>query len=75
MTEYKDIYKYPNIKKCHMIRQINVEKGKEGQQVHGQTDRRQRQQKKRRNQLKIEESKNIGIEKLIYKKIMHAITF
>ena len=23
-----DIYKYPNIKKCHMIRQINVERGK-----------------------------------------------
>ena len=28
MTEYMDIYKYPNIKKCHMIRQINVERGK-----------------------------------------------
>ena len=28
MTEYMDIYKYPRIKKCHMIREINVEKGK-----------------------------------------------
>ena len=27
MTEYMDIYKYPRIKKCHMIRQINVERG------------------------------------------------
>ena len=27
MTEYMDIYKYPRIKKWHMIRQINVERG------------------------------------------------
>ena len=56
MTEYMDIYKYPNIKKCHMIRQINVEKGTTratGTRTDRQTDRRQRQQKIRRNQLKI----------------------
>ena len=27
MTEYMDIYKYPSIKRWHMIRQINVERG------------------------------------------------
>ena len=42
MTEYMDIYKYPRIKEWHMIRQINVEKGKTratGARTDRQTDR------------------------------------
>ena len=45
-----DIYKYPRIKKCHMIRQINVEKGKTratGARTDRQTEGRDNKKKKK----------------------------